>query len=352
MLEHGDSPQEFLEHTKLEMFQDQVFCFTVKGSVIVLPQGSTPVDFAYAVHTDIGDSCVGAKVNGRQAPLRTQLCTGDEVEILRSDVQEPSPAWESMVVTGKARSAIRRAIKKKEKKSQIDLGREILRHHFRTEGRRVGDRILERALGPLRKESLDDLFWSVGRSELSAWQVLKSVYPRAVSKEAPKSKGGFLQPAPSADKTCATGISVRGSAEAVALHVDPKTLPLPGERIVGIITKGKGITVYPIDSPDLQAFDDHAERWVDLSWEENNRQAFFRSRIILHLLHEVGALASVAALIADYGCNIEMLQITARDSDFLTLQIELQVHDLKHLNLLLTALGGLSVVHQAQRMRG
>ena len=134
ILEHASDPQEFLEHTKLEMFQDQVFCFTPKGDLIALPRGATPVDFAYAVHSDIGDTCVGAKVNGRLAPLRTQLSNGDQVEIITSKAQTPSPTWERFVVTGKARARIRRFVRTQQRQQYLDLGKAILQKAFRQEG--------------------------------------------------------------------------------------------------------------------------------------------------------------------------------------------------------------------------
>ena len=341
MLEHGDTPQEFLEHTKLEMFSDQVFCFTVKGDLIVLPRGSTPIDFAYAVHTEIGDSCVGAKINGRPRPLRERLGTGDEVEILRSDAQEPSAAWESMAVTGKARSAIRRAVRQKKKASEIRLGRDILWNKFRAAGRRIGDKILERALGVLEKNSLEEIFLQVGRGEMGWEAVLKAVYPRAAEKAR---RRPVLR-----DKSA---VPILGAASGTAIQFAPDSFPLPGERIVGIQTSGRGLVVYPIDSAALGAFDGEPDRWVDLAWETDaSPRRFYPSRIALQLSHEVGSLAMVTALIADYDCNIIALQLLHRDPDCFTLHLDIEVHDLKHLNRLLSALEGLSVVLEARRER-
>src|SRR5690606_18608978 len=173
----GASPEEFLEHTKLQMFSDQVFCFTPNGLLITLPRGATPIDFAYAVHTEIGDTCVGCKINGRHMPLRTRLENGDEVEIIRSQAQRPSPAWEAFVATGKARSAIRRSIRATKQAEFGRLGRQIVKSAFDAAGKEASDTILERALGPLRKPDLDELLAAVGDGTLSAQQVLLTVYP-------------------------------------------------------------------------------------------------------------------------------------------------------------------------------
>ena len=177
MLAEGDTPEEFLEHTKLELFQDQVFCFTPKGRLIALPRGATPIDFAYAVHTDVGDTCVGAKINGRTMPLMTELHNGDEVEIVCSKAQVPPAAWESMVVTGKARSAIRRATRAAVRRQYAGLGRRILERAFERAKRPYSDELMKAILPRLAQNNLEDMLAAVGRGEIPSANVLKAAYP-------------------------------------------------------------------------------------------------------------------------------------------------------------------------------
>ncbi len=177
MLAEGDTPEEFLEHTKLELFQDQVFCFTPKGRLIALPRGATPIDFAYAVHTEIGDTCVGCRINGRHMPLMTELHNGDEVEIIRSEAQVPPAAWESMVVTGKARSAIRRATRAAVRKQYAGLGRQILERAFARAKRAYSDELIGGVLPRLAQNNIEDMLAAVGRGEIPSVNVLKAVYP-------------------------------------------------------------------------------------------------------------------------------------------------------------------------------
>ena len=177
ILDKAPNAEEFLEHTKLEMFQDQVFCFTPKGKLIALPKGATPIDFAYAVHTDVGNTAVGAKINGRIAPLLTELQNGDEVEIARADGQTPPAAWESLVVTGKARAAIRRATRSAVRRQYAGLGRQILDRAFERAGKNFSDEKLRGALPRLARQSAEDVFAAVGRGEMFSGDVVKAVYP-------------------------------------------------------------------------------------------------------------------------------------------------------------------------------
>ena len=177
ILEHAHEPEEFLEHTKLEMFQDQVFCFTPGGDLISLPNGATPVDFAYAVHTDIGNTCVGAKVNGRMAPLRSILRNGDQVEIVTSKAQHPSPEWERFVVTGKARACIRRYIRSQQREQYLDLGREILEKAFRQAGHELTHKALDGVLRKFKADTVEDLMAAVGAGNHTGIEVLHAAIP-------------------------------------------------------------------------------------------------------------------------------------------------------------------------------
>jgi RelA/SpoT family (p)ppGpp synthetase len=347
MLEHGGSPEEFLEHTKLQMFSDQVFCFTPKGLLITLPRGATPIDFAYAVHTDVGDSCVGCKINGRHMPLRSVLVNGDEVEIIRSQAQRPSPAWEAFVATGKARSAIRRSIRSVKEAEFGRLGRQILKGVFEAAGRDASDVVLQRALHALHKDDLDELLASVGDGTLSAQQVLEIVYP-----ELPTKKGGRRKAKSNGAGDQRGVVRITGAGHGLAIRMAPNSFPLPGERIVGIITPGEGVTIYPIDAPALEEFDGETTRWLDVAWDvDPEHPQVFPARLNVTARNEVGALGHITSLVADYGSNITNLTMTQRDSDFYDMQLDLEVRDFKHLTRIMSALNGISVVSQVVRPR-
>jgi guanosine-3',5'-bis(diphosphate) 3'-pyrophosphohydrolase len=377
MLAEGDSPEEFLEHTKLELFQDQVFCFTPKGRLIALPRGATPIDFAYAVHTDIGDTTVGTKINGRSMPLMTELHNGDEVEIICSKAQLPPAAWESMVVTGKARAAIRRATRAAVRRQYAGLGRQILERAFARAKRTYSDETIHAVLPRLAQQNMEDMLAAVGRGEIPSLNVLKAVYPdhkedrqgkaRRASEEGwfglKRGSGlkfrvpGFSRkatserPANGAD-TAATAIPIRG------LHGDMKVRfadggALPGERIVGIMNPGEGITIYPIQSQALKAFDDEPDRWLDVRWDvDEDKAERFPTRIEVTALNEPGTLAQIAQVIADNEGNISNLNILKSAPDFSVMVIDVEVFDLKHLTRIIGQLRSRPVVSTVSRVNG
>jgi RelA/SpoT family (p)ppGpp synthetase len=265
MLQEGESPKEFLEHTKLELFHDQVFCFTPKGQLIALPKGATPIDFAYAVHTSVGDSCVGAKINGRHAPLVTELDNGDEVEIIRSEAQVPPAAWEGLAITGKARAAIRRATRTAVRKQYAGLGKEIIERLLAKADRGYVEKEVAAAIPRLGHSNVQDALAAIGRGELSGLDLLKAM---GITLDEAKIKE--LRRKPAAKKGEAgdeQAIPVRGVARSMALRIAPETGAVPGERIVGIVTPGQGITIYPIFARALEQYDNQPERWMDLAWD-------------------------------------------------------------------------------------
>ncbi len=352
VLQEGDSPKEFLEHTRLELFHDQVFCFTPKGQLIALPRGATPIDFAYALHTSIGDSCVGCRINGRHAPLVTQLGNGDEVQIIRSDAQVPPPAWEAIAVTGKAKAAIRRATRAAVRKQFAGLGREIVSKLLERHKVDFSEKKMALALPRLGLKNVDDALSAVGRGDLSGVDILKALdiaidegdMRAARRKLAQKKTGGSSKNA----------IPVRGAAAGTVLKLHDKTGAVPGERIVGIVTPGEGITVYPIFAEALEQFDSQPERWVDLAWGPTEEGQRFPARIKLALINEVGALAQVAQVISDLGGNIDELQLHKRSgvSDFFDLSIVVEVFDNRHLNDIMNGLKARQSVAQVMRMTG
>ncbi len=372
-LAEGDNPEDFLENTKLELFQDQVFCFTPKGMLIALPRGATPIDFAYAVHTDVGDTCVGAKVNGRVMPLMTELKNGDEVEIIRSKAQVPPAAWESIVVTGKARAAIRRATKNAIRKQYSGLGLRILERAFERGGKTFSKENLKSVLHRLARKDIEDVLAAVGRGELASADVLKAVFPdykdERVTVAPPKQReegwsrirnaAGMLFQMPGRaarrDKTQPrddAAVPIRGVRGDLPVRFAPEGA-VPGDRIVGIIQPGSGITIYPIQSPSLTAFDDQPERWIDVRWDidENNRERF-PARISVTAINAPGSLADIAQVVASNDANIHTLSMVRTAPDFTEMLVDLEVWDLKHLNRLLSQLKENSSVSDARRVNG
>jgi GTP diphosphokinase / guanosine-3',5'-bis(diphosphate) 3'-diphosphatase len=352
VLQEGDSPKEFLEHTRLELFHDQVFCFTPKGQLIALPRGATPIDFAYALHTSIGDSCVGCKVNGRHAPLVTQLNNGDEVVIVRSDAQVPPPAWEAIAITGKAKAAIRRATRAAIRKQFAGLGREIIESLLQKQKHELVDKELTAAVPRLGHKNVDDALAAVGRGELSGLDVLKAMGLAVDEKEIRASRRKLTSKKGSADGRMS--LPVRGAGANVALKIHPATGAVPGERIVGISTPGEGITIYPIFAQALEQFDQQPERWVDLAWGVAEEGMRFPARIKVILINEVGALGQVTQLIAEHGGNIDELQMQARHGvrDFFELTILLEVFDNRHLNDIMNGLKSRPLVSEVTRVAG
>ena len=367
-LAEGDSPEEFLEHTKLELFQDQVFCFTPKGKLIALPRGATPIDFAYAVHTNIGDTTVGAKINGRIMPLVTRLANGDEVEIIRSGVQVPPAAWEEIVVTGKARAAIRRATRLAIRKQYAGLGHRILERTFERAGKIFSREGLKPALHRLGQKDVEDVIAAVGRGEMSSLDVLRAVHPdhqdeRVTVKPVGdagwfnvRSASGMIFKIPdngsgeAAVMDVGDALPIRGIASDMQVHFAP-TGAVPGDRIVGIMEKGKGITIYPIQSPVLQRFDDEPERWIDVRWDlDEANKSRFAARVLINALNEPGTLARVAQTVADIDVNIRSLDTVRVAADFTEMLLDVEVWDLRQLNQLLVQLKELDCIATVKRL--
>jgi GTP diphosphokinase / guanosine-3',5'-bis(diphosphate) 3'-diphosphatase len=367
LLDEGSSPEEFLEHTKLELFHDQVFCFTPKGKLIALPRKATPIDFAYAVHTDIGNRTVGCKINGKIAPLVSELQNGDEVEILTSKAQlAPPTAWESIVVTGKARAAIRKATRVAVRSQYAGLGRRIVERLCQRAKREYSDEKLTGALPRLARASIDDVFAAVGRGEMKASDVARAMYPdykeeRAVATVVPKSDSGWfgLKKAkavqfklPGADGD-SRPIPIRGVGSDLPVRFAPEGGAVPGDRIVGIMSPGEGITIYPIQSSALKDFEDTPERWLDVRWDVDDKEPQrFPARIVVQSVNEPGSLAQIAQVIAEHDGNIDNIRMTRQSPDFTSMTIDLEVYDLKHLTAIISQLRAKAVVANAERVNG
>jgi GTP pyrophosphokinase len=353
ILEHAGGPEEFLEHTKLEMFQNEVFCFTPKGDLINLPTGATPVDFAYAVHSEIGDKCVGAKINGRLMPLRTVLQNGDQVEIITSKAQTPSPTWERFVVTGKARARIRRFIRSKEREQYLELGRSILDRAFSAEGYECSEKALEGVLKNFKQASVDDLCAQVGAGHLTGRAVVEAVLPGVRKKRSFVEKVVPLARARHRKSPANRhGIPIRGLIPGMALHFAGCCHPLPGDRIVGVVTTGKGVTIHTIDCETLEEFANAPERWIDVAWDEEGAEdAVHVGRVQVTVLNEPGSLGSLTTVIARNEGNIMNLKMTNRTMQFFDILVDIEVRNLAHLTDIIAALRATPAVNSADRAR-
>jgi RelA/SpoT family (p)ppGpp synthetase len=363
LLSEGSTSEEFLEHTKLELFHDQVFCFTPKGKLIALPRHATPIDFAYAVHTDVGNMAVGAKINGKIAPLASELQNGDEVEIITSKAQKAPPAaWESIVVTGKARASIRRATRVAVRDQYAGLGRRIVERLFQRAKKEYSDEKLTGALPRLARASVEEVMASVGRGEMKASVVARAMYPDYLEERAalvaPKGDTSWfgLGRAKAVKAKVADGagaIPVRGINSDLPVRFAPNGGAVPGDRIVGILTPGEGITIYPIQSPSLKDFEDQPEAWLDLRWDVDEREPQrFPAQIVVQSVNEPGSLAQVAQVIAENDGNIDNIHMSRQSPDFTTITIDLEVYDLKHLTAIIAQLRAKPAVASVARVNG
>ncbi|MBA3677858.1 MAG: bifunctional (p)ppGpp synthetase/guanosine-3',5'-bis(diphosphate) 3'-pyrophosphohydrolase [Sphingosinicella sp.] len=334
ILEHAGSPEELLEHTRMAMYQDRIFAFTPKGELIQLPKGATPVDFAYAVHTDLGDQTVGAKVNGRVMPLRTPLDNGDQVEILVSKAQHPQPAWLSFVVTGKARAKIRRFVKSKEREETVALGKKIFDEIVERLPAPLGWEAIAEALKRLNLHDDEALMEAIALKRVDDVAVMEALMPGSALK-----KG--VKPPPQRQ-----AISIKGLTPGVAFQLATCCHPIPGDRIVGLRREGEGIEVHTIGCDQLA--DGIDADWVDLAWgDESDGGA---ARLCVVIKNEPGSLAVIAGILGSHGANIVGMEQVSRDGSFHTFNLDIEVHDLQHLMRILAALRATDVVSTAERL--
>ena len=339
ILDHAESPEELLEHTRMAMYQDRIFAFTPKGELIQLPKGSTPIDFAYAVHTDLGDQAVGAKINGRLVPLRTPIQNGDQVQILQVAGQQPQPEWLNFVVTGKARAALRRSMRQKEREETITLGRKFY------------DEIVAGLPAPLGADALPGALRRLHLPDESA--LMEAIARRTIDDAAGRRgtdarRGRRQRPASSRPLPQRDAVSIKGLTPGVAFHLADCCHPVPGDRIVGLRRPDTAVEVHAIDCPTLAAVADDAD-WVDLAWGDKSDGGTARLSVILR--NEPGALGAMAGIFGAHAANILNLSLVHRDASFHTFVVDLEVHDLAHLMRILAALRAAKAVSSAERLR-
>jgi RelA/SpoT family (p)ppGpp synthetase len=334
ILEHAGSAEELLEHTRMAMYQDRIFAFTPKGELIQLPKGATPVDFAYAVHTDLGDQTVGAKINGRVMPLRTPLENGDQVEILVSKAQHPQPGWLSFVVTGKARAKIRRFVKSKEREETVQLGRKIFDEIVQRLPQPLGWEAITEALKRLHFHDDAGLMEAIALKRVSDIAVMEALIPGSTGKEG-------VKPPPQR-----TAISIKGLTPGVAFQLAECCHPIPGDRIVGLRREGTEIEVHVIGCDSLA--DGVDADWLDLAWGDESDGG--TARLCIVIKNEPGSLAVIAGILGRHGANIVSMEQASRDGSFHTFHLDIEVHDVQHLMRILAALRAADVVSSAERL--
>jgi GTP diphosphokinase / guanosine-3',5'-bis(diphosphate) 3'-diphosphatase len=333
---NAEDHDEFLEHVKLEMYSDQVFCFTPKGDVVKLPKGATPLDYAYSIHTRIGDSCVGAKVDGIRVPLWTRLKNGQSIEIITAEGQRPQPTWLDIVVTGRAKAAIRRSLREEDRERFIKLGRELARVAFEHIGKKATDKALRTAAKTLGLSSGTEVLARLGSAELRAQQVVETLYPDLVTSRADE---------------------ITAERAVVGLDTDKQAnraqccQPVPGERIVGITYPGRGVMVHAIDCPALAELEEETDRWIDVHWHSGKHPAIYNVTVNVTIRNDAGVLGRICTLIGEQKANISDMHFADRKSDFFRLLIDIDMRDVEHLHMVMTALEADTDVAAIDRFR-
>ena len=348
ILNQGGDPDEFLEHAKLEMFSDQVYCFTPGGDLIDLPVGATPLDFAYAVHTELGHTTVAAKINGRERPLRTELRNGDVVMIIKGGVRQPPQGWENLAITGRARAAIRRLIRESERDEFLRIGRIMAEHAFRRQGHTLNEDDMTEALRRLDLESMDALYQMLGRGRITSSQLLDAAFPGRLENREDASDRELIE-----DDKALLYVRGRGLTQGVTLHFSECCSPLPGERIVGLLLPEKGVQVHTIDCERLAQYEEgEMDQWLDLAWTaeaEENAVSMARIHSVLH--NEPGVLAEVAKTVGENRGNIASVKTVRRSPEFFEMEFDVEVFDTRHLANILAAIRMCEPVVSAERLR-
>ena len=333
--DEGDH-DEFLEHVKLEMYQDQVFCFTPKGDVVQLPRGATPLDFAYAIHTRIGNACVSAKIDGIRVPLWTRIRNGQSVEIITAEGQRPQASWIDIVATGRAKAAIRRSLREEDRARFVKLGRELARVTFERYGKKATDKALRTAARTLGLPDEIELLARIGSAEVTAHQVVEQLYPDLSRRS---------------DAEVLAARPVVGLPDGQTFSRAECCQPVPGERIVGVTYRGKGVIAHAIDCPALAQLEDQPDRWIDLRWHSGQHAAVNTVTLEVTIANATGVLGRICSVIGDLKANISDLHFLDRKPDYYRLSIDADLRDVEHLHTILTGLDAESDVARITRMR-
>jgi len=337
IVDASHDPDELLEHTRLAIYQDRIFAFTPKGALFQLPKGATPVDFAFAVHTDLGAQTVGAKINGRHMPLRTPLANGDVVEIIKGSEAEPQLSWLGFVVTGKARAAIRRAVRNKEREDVAELGSKLYDQIAARTPAKVGKKALREALKRLGMEEEEDLMYAIGAAQITDHEVMEALVPGSTAD---------FEDDPDWGRHKKQALSIRGLKPGNAYTLAQCCHPVPGDRIVGLRRKGESVEVHSIQCLSLASGIDND--WLDLDW--GNRSGLATGRLSVTLYDRRGTIAEMANIVARNNADVRSLDKVRIEDPFATYEIDIEVQDLAHLTRILSALRASDAVAQADRI--
>ena len=337
IVDSSHDAEELLENTRLAIYQDRIFAFSPKGALFQLPKGATPVDFAFAVHTDLGAQTIGAKINGRHMPLRTQLANGDVVEIIKGGDAEPQLSWLGFVVTGKARAAIRRAVRNKEREEVAELGVKLYDQIAARTPAKVGKKALREALKRLDLDEEEDLMYAIGAAQITDQEVMEALVPGSTADfgEDPDWARRHGQP-----------ISIRGLKPGNAYTLADCCHPVPGDRIVGLRRKGESVEVHNIQCLSLANGIDND--WLDLDW--GNRSGVATGRLVVTLYDRRGTIAEMANIVARNHADVRSLDKVRIEDPFATYEMDVEVQDLAHLTRILSALRASDAVAQAERI--
>lgn len=352
MMELSGDADEFLEHAKLEMFTDQVFTFTPKGELIALPRGAMPLDFAYAVHTKVGDTCIGALVNGRKHPLRKPLRNGDVVKVIRGGEPEAAQGWENLVITGKARSALRRLTRTGESVEFTKTGELLAKHAFARESLGFSDDLMTDAIKRSNMEGVDELFEALGRGKVSMTEFMELVFP---SRKKDETTLKLVNRDVIDDDTAALYVRGDGLSTGVSLHFPSCCSAIPGDRIIGLqntIDEKGGIHIHTIDCDMLSSTDIEPQFWLDLAWRRSAEQSAATARLTVTVEHIPGALADLTRIIGEADANLVNITTVERSAVFFDMVMDIEVRDKRHLAQIIAALRASVYVINAERAHG
>ncbi|NOU25323.1 MAG: bifunctional (p)ppGpp synthetase/guanosine-3',5'-bis(diphosphate) 3'-pyrophosphohydrolase [Methylotenera sp.] len=348
---------DFLEHLKIDLFPDEVYVFTPKGTILALPKGATAVDFAYAVHSDIGNSCVAVRINHELAPLRTELHNGDHVEIITGSLAKPNPAWLNYVVTGRARAHIRHFLKSQKSMESAQLGERMLNQALRAlhvEPNQITDQQWQKLIRDYGLKKKSEILTDIGLGKRQNVMVAHQLLALGEVQEEPSegTLGKFFGKifGKSTKKPLDT-ITIRGS-EGMAVQFAQCCRPIPGDPILGFINKDKGLVVHTHDCPAIRKFRLDPDKWLDVEWEPEN-QRLYKTNLNLTVANQPGMLAKIASGIADAGSNIDNVSVEEEDgSAYANLYFTVQVRDRVHLAELMRGLRKIPDVVRINRAKG
>jgi GTP diphosphokinase / guanosine-3',5'-bis(diphosphate) 3'-diphosphatase len=342
LMNQSTNQDELIENSKIKLFDDNIYIFSPKGDVIELPKKSTPIDFAYSIHSEIGDKCVGAKINGNLQPLKSILRNGDQVEILTSNESQPSPLWERFVATSRVKSQIRKFMRSKKRDEHISFGKDILINAFKNEDIEYSDSALKNIFNKFNCKNTDDVYELVGSGSVTASNILKSIFPELKINYSKEKK-----------LSSKSSIKLKGLTAGMTYHLAGCCSPLIGDNIVGIVTAGIGVSVHTIDCEILTSYSDSPERWLNVSWDKkNNLTHKLIARINVVLVNQPGSLGKVTTIIAKNNGNISNINFSTRKTDFFEIIIDIEVRDTNHLNNIIAALRLISEVSSLNRIKG